>query len=782
MALGTITRINRSGGFGFIKADDGGPDVYFRVDWVQDTTPSGVVEGMRVEYEPRKTDRGMQTAWARAVQTTAPTSSPSTPRPEVKPAAAKTTGPYRFLNPYNFVRPLGVPQEGYAAWLERYPPPPHDRYVGLTGRITCQLTATTPLFVSDSHGVDEETVSGKIHRTYRFFQDPDKNVAIPGTSVRGAIRSVFEAVTNSCFAHFAGHKRLSYHLPPGDALRLIPARVHQVKEGAQTRWELDLMPGKTPISPNYRPSGAQYAAWVHLYQPLWASQTVPRAPNTDYAGRRKLLLGELKHKDEAWAVVQKVAHPLRRFEFWNVVALAKSREALPSPGQGQEVVQGYLCLNNQNIENKHDERLFFRHPTNKSGLKALPLDERVLRDYDALIDDYWDRHKDAIEKRSRKHNDPQAPYQPEGKDPAFSRFIRDRYRLSDGELVYAMIDQDGNDLTVRFIVPVSVPRVAYEYSVGDLLSGDALTRCTDYDHLCPACRVFGWVWEGDEADLDDPDKITAYAGRVRFSHARRVKDGGTFDATLAILSSPKPTTTRFYLRPAKGRPQDAEGLDDEAVGYDGANILRGRKVYRHHGQANRAEYTSVGGKKSDQNRSVKGVQREGTVFEFTVDFENLAPSELGALLWSLEMEGWHHRLGFGKPLGFGSATLQVTALAILDAQARYASLTSQMMDALDRKAEWVTRFKADMAKGYGVKSFDNLSAVVDLRALLAETPPLPVHYPRPAREPLPDGKNFEWFVGNKRSGKDSGPRLVLHLADEDREGLPLIDKYGDEIR
>lgn len=776
MAQGTISKFFSDRGFGFIRPATGGQDVWFHITVVQGATASDLMIGAKVDYETEVARDGRTRAKSvRLVATGRAVASAgqSTSQPE-------RTGAYRFLNPYNFVRPLEARNRKASPSLGKSEPPPHDRYLGWTGRIKCKLTATTPLFVSDSHSVREEIVSGKAHRHYRFFQNPDGNVVIPATTLRGPIRSVFEAATNSCFAHFADRKRLSYHLPPGDALRLVPGRVREIKQdGEPSQWELDLLPGTTPISPDYRPSGPQYAAWIHVYKPLWASQTVPKAPETPYARRAKLSLDGWHHKDQCWAVVEPVQHPLRRFEFWNVVALAKSEKELPPHTGEQRVFEGYLCLNNQNIENKHDERFFFRLPTNKTGSQPLDLTQEVRDRYNELIEDYRERHRDAAAKR--KH-----PEEAEGKEPAYSRFIlapESAAKLSNGDLVYALVGGSGNELEVKDIVPVSVPRLGYRHTIGDLLTPGVSVKCSHYDHLCPACRVFGWVGEEEEAAADTKTKLLAYAGRVRFSQAQRVAGPAAFDATLAILSSPKPTTTRFYLTPKKGKPQGAQGLDDARVDYDsGMQRLRGRKFYRHQGsRISAAEYSSVGGKQTDQNRTVHGVQKEGTVFEFSVDFENLNDVELGALLWSLEMEGWHHRLGFGKPLGFGSATIEVVGLEIMTPTVRYAGLAAGWTDALDRKARWVEGFKTAMAERYGEK-FESLANVRDLRALLADAPPLPVHYPRPAEKPLPDGKNFEWFVGNKRSGRDAGPRLLLALADEDVEGLPLIDKYGDVER
>jgi CRISPR-associated protein (TIGR03986 family) len=260
------------------------------------------------------------------------------------------------------------------------------------------------------------------------------------------------------------------------------------------------------------------------------------------------------------------------------------------------------------------------------------------------------------------------------------------------------------------------------------------------------------------------------------------------DVTLAILSSPKSTTTRFYLMPKDGQVRD--GLSDADAGYDGDNILRGRKFYRHHGHADALEYERAIAEffdgRDDQNRTVRGVRQPGNTFEFTVEFSNLAPVELGALLWSLKLrEGGrqcYHRLGFAKPLGFGSAQIQVTQLRILQPGKRYTALEASggWRDAVSEQEAWIGQFRQAMEQVYG-QPFDQLPNVHDLLALLGEPPDLPIHYPRSQREPTAEGKNFEWFVGNKRSGRDAGPRLSLPLAGEEEEGLPLLDKYGRKV-
>ena len=91
----------------------------------------------------------------------------------------------RFVNPYNFA-PLrgevkrGVPEKG-----------------SLTGKIECVLKAVTPLAFPDH---EKQTSNEEEHCKYPFFSISDDVHIIPGSSLRGTVRSMFEAVTNSCLS------------------------------------------------------------------------------------------------------------------------------------------------------------------------------------------------------------------------------------------------------------------------------------------------------------------------------------------------------------------------------------------------------------------------------------------------------------------------------------------------------------------------------------------------------------------------------------------------------
>lgn len=93
---------------------------------------------------------------------------------------------YTFINPYTFV---GLPENG--AVPDQTKP---DEPV-FSGEIKCTLTARTQLAVPDilknPNAPDTEA------KEYDFFRINNK-AAIPGSGIRGVIRSVFETLTDSC--------------------------------------------------------------------------------------------------------------------------------------------------------------------------------------------------------------------------------------------------------------------------------------------------------------------------------------------------------------------------------------------------------------------------------------------------------------------------------------------------------------------------------------------------------------------------------------------------------
>ncbi|MGH7454442.1 MAG: TIGR03986 family type III CRISPR-associated RAMP protein, partial [bacterium] len=468
--------------------------------------------------------------------------------------------------------------------------------------------------------------------------------------------------------------------------------------------------------------------------------------------------------------------------------------------------KGYLCITYQNIEMKHSERFFFFHPINNSRPITVSLPDSVRERYEELIRDYQTRHEKDIKKWGREKRKKLKSGGDKDKwqdwEAAPSRFMRkaeEKPELEDGALVYARLSGTIDDPDIKFIVPVSVPRVMYDSFVASKIPGAYLGKCEKPEALCPACRTFGWVYgkPGTGAAPTDlsHEMATAYASRVQFSAGEPIN--GTLQSfgeqTLAILSSPKPTTSRFYLRPRNGSPVD--GQPDEFINYNSSRVvLRGRKFYRHHLQANDKEYirakSPINGLplKDDQNRTMQDALRPGARFKFILRFENLAPVELGALLWSLDFGGrdLYHRLGFAKPLGFGSLKPEVKYVKVFDLLKRCRSLKPEDWEttftAEQVRKQWVEPFETTLVDAHPNEAgaFDDLPNIRDLKALLGNPAIENIHYPRLDEDPQPKGENFKWFMNNNHPKR--GLKLMLPLAADDVKGFPLDPTHEEQYQ
>lgn len=112
----------------------------------------------------------------------------------------------RFINPYNFVSLNGETQ--------RSEPETGD----LTGKITVSLTVKTPLAIPDTDNktIEKVMINDKPHdhKVYPFFNVAGKPV-IPGSQLRGMIRSAYETLSNSCYSVNNNNIMSARHANPG---------------------------------------------------------------------------------------------------------------------------------------------------------------------------------------------------------------------------------------------------------------------------------------------------------------------------------------------------------------------------------------------------------------------------------------------------------------------------------------------------------------------------------------------------------------------------------------
>jgi len=463
-------------------------------------------------------------------------------------------------------------------------------------------------------------------------------------------------------------------------------------------------------------------------------------------------------------------------------------------------IHGWVCITNPNIGNKHDERVFFTAPGCPSN--ALDLTEQTRTHWRTLLLDYRAQHEKDIEKRRKAiadhHGRAAATREtacldwksPDINKTAFSRHLYDddALNLRDGTLCYAKLRKKGKGgLEVGALYPVQISRVLHDVAPETLLPA-CRKPARDLKELSPADRVFGWANQSGSG---------AWRGQLRVGTITCTSPDpvDSFDASgsipLAILGQPKPHQTRFYAAQTPEGSPLRDGVDKKDTVYSKGMGLRGFKVYPHHANLPNGYWSDpeahVGEQaasipddgryreylrpampeterkdgrdeaRDDQNRSVRAWIKPGARFEFDIHVTNLSEVELGALVWLLDLPEDHfHRLGGGKPLGFGSVRLEIASAALFsgrDARAAYRALSSpQGTDAPINVAR--SAFEASIRGA----ARDCLTAFTAAARGLG-TSKEPVHYPRTSRAPLTNAENFKWFQENERVDKQALPAL-----------------------
>lgn len=106
--------------------------------------------------------------------------------PNAKYEQYKKDNNKNFINPYNFVsiNLKNTKREDITLNTDEK----------LTGVLKCRIIPKTSLAIPDTYTEEKE------HKIYDFFHYNDGNPVIPGSTLRGAIRSVYETLSDSCFS------------------------------------------------------------------------------------------------------------------------------------------------------------------------------------------------------------------------------------------------------------------------------------------------------------------------------------------------------------------------------------------------------------------------------------------------------------------------------------------------------------------------------------------------------------------------------------------------------
>ena len=530
--------------------------------------------------------------------------------------------------PYNFV-PLGKKVYRKDEITK------HSEISGLSGYLEYQVTAKTPIIVD----------GGDKH----FYKNKDGKAAIPGSTMRGLVRSNMQILSQSSIADDIANAELMYRCVGGSS-RNLNKKVYDGTLGSDT-----VVVGKGRFSVLKNVKGGYIGCKNGKYYIIPSSiQTLQRE------------LGEMNYY------------------------VLSERRIIEDKFRGFEMLRKSPCvLQNSNtrpfVKEARGNRVQYKGDKNvnyKPYFKTVYYQPKGMRNISALSEEPKNGYKKGTLITTGFMNQKKAFYViPEMAELPVSEWIpiapqdidsfkrdfegrKNQLTVATGFNLAKMEKDEKEELkkeVSRFfglpengeIKPVFyieldgklyfgfTPRLRlfYEKEIYDGLSKEQRDNSLDY------CKsMFGFATDNE-----------SYRSRLSFQEAVIDKNISENGKTAVVLGEPKPTSYLDYL----------VGKNGEAVTYRGDFALRGMKQYWLHTK----EAASVLGNNKDVGSDFYPYPKE-TSFTGQIRFSNLSEEELGMLLWSLLLEkNSQQNIGKGKPYGFGRVEISLKQLNILDTAA-----------------------------------------------------------------------------------------------------------------
>ena len=602
-----------------------------------------------------------------------------------------------FINPYTFVPlPDKVKRDkshGHAKAVEG----------GLTGYLDVEFAFRSPLMMPVDWNIPgETTVTGT-----RI----EERVTVPGSSVRGAVRSLFEVISSSC---------LSILDPDYLPVHREHLGMHPEKQLAVVD-EVDSDGKVISVLPTSK------VVWIRA-KALWRL----------FGGAEGLRSGVRISFDNS----DKECTYLRSFGNKDNQV---TREQLTSKGESTLTKGGDWVVHVADAGTKSS------HPADHIYVAAgklettpIRLGERTWEDYRELCRRSVDVTGGELASRAPAWDAREWPEvlvkhrSKDGKETAIGKRRKSDGALAPGDSVWITTRRKGGERVVTGLTMSSTWRNLGKGPIRDRLPDESLLPCRDPDELCPACATFGFIEARAEGQRRDQAEHNAYASHLRF---------GAFetDAPVSLrlvlpppTRSPRPSAGAFYLEhlTAEGENREA-GVAERGKpashwgglrGRSGMRRIAGRKFYWHGQepedtiptprQVRRAHYPKEGAPDCQETR--RWITEGTPVLKGRIHFENIDARQLGLLMLALEPRELAKRagitvngelathLGGGKGLGFGTAVGRITATCIQDAAGRYRAGAGKVevdpwgaaMQVIDPDVPWIT----GLVKALGTES------------------------------------------------------------------------------
>lgn len=654
--------------------------------------------------------------------------------------------------PYNFVPlpekvvtfdPQALPDQ------DRYYPKRHTGYVDCVITTESLVYVRAPLTIEEferqESGLDKNAPWREQVRNKPdfFYTDPAKTPRIPGSSLRGMLRTLVEIVSYSK-VQWVSEEPLVYRAV-GDTTthgkryrdRIMSEDGQRPNQAGKPAWHytplvkagyIEVARGEFYIRPAQEISGTTFARI--------RSDSIPKGLKP---------IDGCKNASEIWFQAgpydyQDVRGGFLRIKYTKVIRAS----AQPAAG----LIRGAL-VRSGSMASKRSEAVIY------------PKDEKAARIH--IPDELIAAYKDQVSQEQEHLL---------GKDGVLRNGQPIFYLMKNGKLIFF-----GHTMMMR---------LPYPYKPIDFVPQE-LRRESDLD-LAEA--IFGYTKSTGEG------KARAYASRVFVGDAWL--EPGQADIWLSekpivpkILGGPKPTTFQHYLtqqtpdpqevgRDRSGNPKLARERSDYTDPKTAA--IRGYKLYWHKGSVTTADIQEAlerlrdehGQEKRDdtQHTQMQPV-RAGVRFRWRIHFENLSNEELGALLWALTLPGqpdkqYRHSIGMGKPLGMGAIKIDAS-LTLENRRQRYTTLfdnerwNTGFIKADERIPEFVSAFDSLIRGQIGATRQASLAQVERIQMLL-----------RMLEWPGPDRNLTRYLTIEPTNEYKKRPVLPdpLHIED-DQQGQPM---------
>ena len=662
-----------------------------------------------------------------------------------------------FVNPYNFIPLAGKKDQNRG--------PSENKERLLSGKIKYTVKTVTPLFIPNTSNdryfdirADHET-EDEYHKSFDFFSYTDLSErsasdkkeydpVIPGSEIRGAVRSLYEALTDSCFSAMDSDAVPTKRTPQ----RYVPGILSHDSKGWGLQDAEDYICRDNNDFSQRNELGSTVADGSRVtFSSIRRKRGKPLADLNGYGSTGYLIKGNDGPE---------LPKP-RRGAKCDDCPLAAKTKCTSEKGK-----KCYLLM-------KHNYHVF---SIKKSG-NSYSVSEESIEQFSGVLDLYEQNvgaaYKEYIAswKNVKKNG---------GSIPVY----------------YNYVDDGKKEL---FLSPACITREVYRNTFKKII-GSRYSTCSKEENLCPACRLFGIV---------NTENGVLKASAIRFADLTvKPKDKYYSEpVTLEELGQPKPSSMEFYLKKPDVRLNEGETLIvwtyDYYIVADAKGNTRvelydpeiaGRKMYWHSQKAADRQKTMERAielekkekkrqreqnlKEKDvyitvRNKTVRPVDRN-VEFEGYLYFDKIAEKELNRLIAILDMSNpkisdkrYAMKLGAAKPLGFGSVETRVDFVSLrkLVKESESISLTDESCGNRPSMME-AGLFVA--AAGENLEML-NLDAIDENKYT--------VHYPFVNENDALNGEEegFVWFVRNREAfgyKKKPNPRKPESIID-DRDHIDL---------